>query len=110
MNPLKRVKILHTVIWAFFALCILAIPVFTALSQLTIAAVLAAVVALEVAVLFLNGLTCPLTDVAAQYTDDRCANFDIYLPEWLARNNKILFGTLYLASLIHLFAVWRGIP
>jgi len=109
MDQLRTVKLIHTVIWVFFAACIFAIPVFTVLSKLRIAEILAAIVALEVGVLLLNGLTCPLTDVAARYTDDRRANFDIYLPEWLARNNKTIFGALYVASLLHLFVAWRAL-
>lgn len=108
MRPLTRVKVLHTAIWVFFAGCIVAIPVFTALSKLRIAGVLAAIVLVEVVVLLFNGLTCPLTDVAARYTVDRRANFDIYLPEWLARNNKTIFGLLYLASVVYLLVAWRG--
>jgi hypothetical protein len=30
-------------------------------------------------------MRCPLTGIAARYTDDRRDNFDIYLPPWLAR-------------------------
>ena len=33
---------------------------------------------------------CPLTDVAARYTTDRAENFDIHLPLWLAKYNKII--------------------
>ena len=107
MDRLRRIKVLHTVIWAFFAACIFAIPLFTALSRLGVAAVFAAIVLLEVAVLLVNGMICPLTDVAAQYTNDRRANFDIYLPEWLARHNKAIFGFLYLAFLAYLLVAWR---
>ena len=78
----------------------------TALSRFGLAATFAAIVAVEVAVLLLNRLTCPLTNVAAQYTDDRRANFDIYLPEWLARNNKTIFGSLFLIALLFLWARW----
>jgi len=56
-------------------------------------------------VLLLNGGRCPLTPVAARYTTDRRANFDIFLPEWLARHNKALFGSLYLAG--SAFVVYR---
>ncbi len=42
------------------------------------------VMLVEVAVLAFNGMRCPLTDLAARYTDDRRDNFDIYLPLWLA--------------------------
>jgi hypothetical protein len=51
-------------------------------------------------------MSCPLTDVAAKYTSDRRANFDIYLPEWLARHNKMIFGLLYLVSLGYLIVSW----
>jgi hypothetical protein len=59
-----------------------------------------------VLVLVLNQMRCPLTDVAARYTADRRANFDIYLPEWLARHNKTIFGTIYLASALYLLGSW----
>lgn len=47
----------------------------------------------------------PLTTVAARCTHERRANFDIYLPEWLARCSKHDCGTLYVAGLV--FAAWR---
>ena len=59
----------------------------------------------EVLVLVVNGWRCPLTSLAARYTDDRRANFDIYLPLWLAANNKRIFGTLFVGGLV--FSVWR---
>jgi hypothetical protein len=60
--------------------------------------VLAGLVLVEV--LWLNGWRCPLTDMAARYTQDRRANFDLYLPEWLARHNKEIFGPLYGVGLV----------
>jgi hypothetical protein len=106
MNSLRAVKILHTFVWAFFVACILAIPLFTTLARFRLAALFVAIVALEVAVLAFNGMRCPLTDVAARYTDHREANFDIYLPEWLARNNKAIFGALYVIAGVFLLARW----
>jgi len=50
----------------------------------------------------LNRWRCPLTAVAARYTDDRRANFDMYLPEWLARYNKQIFGPLYALGVAYL--------
>jgi hypothetical protein len=44
--------------------------------------------------------------VAARYTDDRRDNFDIYLPLWLARHNKLIFGWLFVALLLFSFAQW----
>ena len=43
--------------------------------------------------------------MAARYTEDRADNFDIYLPLWLARYNKEIFGSLFFAG--ELFALWR---
>jgi hypothetical protein len=108
MDSLRTVKLIHTVIWVFFVVCIVAIPVLTALSRFGLAALFAAIVAVEVVILLLNGMACPLTGVAARYTGDRRANFDIYLPEWLARHNKAIFGTLYTAALLFLLARWLG--
>lgn len=68
--------------------------------------VLIGFVMLEVLVLFANRMRCPLTDIAAGYTDDRRDNFDIYLPLWLARYNKHVFGTLYVAGI--LYTLWVG--
>jgi len=56
-------------------------------------------------VLAANRGRCPLTDWAARYTEDRAANFDIYLPDWLARNNKAIFGTLFAVN--ELIVLWR---
>ena len=69
------------------------------------AKVLTAFVLAECLVLLINGGRCPLTDVASRYTSDRRANFDIYLPEWLARHNKYVFGTIFLIDL--LFLAWQ---
>ncbi len=47
-----------------------------------------------------------MTDMAAKYTDDRSPNFDIYMPNWLARHNKTIFGTLFLVNEAILLAEW----
>ncbi|MEQ1519629.1 MAG: hypothetical protein ABL931_24405 [Usitatibacteraceae bacterium] len=97
---------MHTVVWAIFAGCIVAIPVASIYGEHRVAAWLAAIVAGEVAVLVLNNMRCPLTGIAARFTEDRRDNFDIYLPEWLARHNKLIFGWLYVAGLVFAFLRW----
>ncbi|MDX2218430.1 MAG: hypothetical protein SF172_05350 [Burkholderiales bacterium] len=106
MDTLLLIRIVHTVVWAIFAGAIVAIPLFTWLGRHGVAWALIAFVMLEVLVLFANRMRCPLTDVAARYTDDRQDNFDIYLPRWLARYNKHVFGTLYVAGIG--FTLWAG--
>ena len=39
---------------------------------------------------------CPLTIMARKYSDSAKDNFDIYLPEWLARNNKLIYTTFFI--------------
>ncbi|GIK84647.1 MAG: hypothetical protein KJ018_02040 [Burkholderiales bacterium] len=107
-SRLRAIKLAHTVIWAFFATCILAMPVAAWHDRYDVAAVLAVVVLAEVAVLLANGMTCPLTPLAAKHTSDRAPNFDIYLPRWLAARNKAIFGTLYAAGLAFVLVRWIG--
>lgn len=111
MSPsasLRSVKLLHTVVWAFFAGCILWIPVYAWRGELRAAAVLIGIVSIEVAVILGNRWRCPLTGVAARYTNDRKDNFDIYLPLWLARYNKEIFGVLFVLGVLLTLARWRG--
>ncbi|MCG2588939.1 hypothetical protein [Rhodohalobacter sulfatireducens] len=105
-SSLRLIKILHTIAWAFFAGCILAIPIFAWLEKFTTAALLIGIVFIEVFIILFNKWRCPLTDIAARYTDNREDNFDIYLPLWLARYNKQIFGTLFAAGLIFTWIQW----
>ena len=95
---LVAIKLAHTVIWAILAGSILALPVAALLGRFKWTVALTALVVMECAILALNRGRCPLTDMAAHYTKDRTANFDIYLPNWLAEHNKSIFGTLFIAG------------
>ena len=80
MNPalrLRVVRVIHTVIWAWFAGCIVAIPVAAASHRLRVALILIGIVSVEVAILVANRMRCPLTDVAGRYTPERRDNFDV---------------------------------
>ncbi len=107
-RALRAIKLVHTVIWAFFAGCIVAIPVLAVQDRLTAAAVLSGIVLVEVLIIVANAWRCPLTGVAARYTDDRRENLDIYLPEWLARHNKTIFGLLYAGGVLLTLGRWAG--
>ncbi len=105
-NPvLVGIKLLHTAIWLFFVACIVALPIAGALGQYRWAAALAGLILIECSVIGLNHGRCPLTDLAARHTIARRANFDIYLPLWLAKHNQIIFGSLFALGL--LFVLWR---
>ena len=103
---LTTIKLVHTLIWAFLAGSILAIPVVGVLRRFRWAAILTIVVLLECVVLAANGGRCPLTDMAARYTDVRAPSFDIYLPNWLAERNKVIFGALFIAGEVVVLGCW----
>jgi len=108
ISALRAVKVAHTLVWAFFATCILALPVAAFRQDFRAATLLIAIVTLEVLVLILNRFRCPLTGVAARYTRDRSDNFDIYLPLWVARYNKQIFGALFVAGIVYTLVQWRA--
>ncbi len=105
---LRLVKLLHSTVWAFFVASILGVWAGALLGRHDVAFTCVAIVVVEVIILLVNGWACPLTAIAARYTADRRPNFDIYLPEWLARYNKEVFGTLYVAGVLYAVARWRG--
>ena len=57
-------------------------------------------VVFECLVLVINRWTCPMTPMAMKYTSNRSANFDIFLPNWMARYNKVIFGPLAIMGLV----------
>jgi hypothetical protein len=107
-TALALVKGLHTVVWALLVGCIVGMPIAALWGRFTVAAGLGGVVLVEVLVLAVNRMRCPLTDLAARFTEERADNFDIYLPLWLASNNKRVFGTLFVVGgLVSAWAWWR---
>ncbi len=105
-SKLVVVKAVHTVIWAFFVGCIIGAPIAAAHGIFVVSFVLSGFVALEGIVLLLHGWTCPLTAVAGRYTSETRANFDIYLPLWLAKHNKAIFTPLYVLGVLYSALRW----
>ena len=103
---LTLVKILHTVIWAVFAGSIMVLPWAGITRRFRLAAILTALILFECGVLAVNHGRCPLTDLARHYTSDPTDNFDIYLPNWLARHNKTIFGSLFVAGELVVLGCW----
>lgn len=107
-RKLLAIKLLHTIIWAVFAGCIVLIPLFVHRGDLRAAVLLIGIVLVEVAVIAVNRGRCPLTPIAARYTTDRRPNFDIFLPAWLARYNKVIFGAWFVAGVAYAAVVASG--
>jgi hypothetical protein len=57
-------------------------------------------VILEIIVIVSNKWKCPVTNIAEKYTDERQSNFDIYLPEWLAKYNVKIFSGIIVLEII----------
>lgn len=98
---IKLIKIIHTFVWAVMASAVFYVfyAGITKISGLMLWLSIGLII-IETAVLLINKWRCPLTPIAMKYTSDRRENFDIYLPEWLAKHNKLIFSTIFLAGLI----------
>lgn len=75
-----------------FASAIVALPVAAWRGAFHVAFGLIGLISVELVILATNRGRCPLTAVAARHTTERQPNFDIYLPVWLARWNKVIFA------------------
>ena len=100
-NKLLTIKIVHTVIWIFFVIVIFYI-LYSGISNQINAFTWVAIglIIAEGITLVLFKMFCPLTIMARKYSDSDKDNFDIFLPNWLARYNKIIFTTIYLVGVI----------
>ena len=100
-GKLIAIKLIHTVIWLFFVIIIFYILYAGITDQITLFTWIAiGLVVLEGIVLMLCNMFCPLTIVARKYSDSQKDNFDIFLPNWLARHNKTIFTTIYLIGVL----------
>ena len=94
------IKSIHTLIWLIFV-AIIAFILWSGISSnisvyswLAVGAVFS-----EALILLIFKGSCPLTKIARRYSDSYNDNFDIYLPNWLAKYNKQIFGTLFFFGL-----------
>ncbi len=100
-EKLLAIKITHTLIWIFFVFVIFYIVYSGISNQINSYTWIAiGLVFGEGIILALFKMFCPLTVLARKYSKSTKDNFDIFLPNWLARYNKIIFTTIYLIGLI----------
>ena len=109
-TKLVWVKTLHTAIWVFFNVVIFYL--FYAVMGNKIDKwvwIGLASFLLEGIVLLIFKKQCPLTIVARQYSDSTKDNFDIYLPNWLAKYTKLIYTSLLVVViLILMYQLSRG--
>ena len=100
-TKLNIIKVVHTFIWIFF--------------NVVIFYMLYAVIAnridkwlwigyglfvLEGLALLLFKIFCPLTVLARKYSDSSRDNFDIFLPNWLAKYTKLIYTSILVVIII----------
>lgn len=103
MTKLTAIKLVHTIIWLFFNL-VLFYLLYAALTNKIDKWVWTGIscILLEGMVLLLFKNKCPLTIIARKYSDSSRDNFDIFLPNWLAKNNKLIYTSLFIITMLML--------
>ncbi|HCY82228.1 MAG TPA: hypothetical protein DHV22_11835 [Xanthomarina gelatinilytica] len=98
---LRLIKIIHTIIWLFYNVVIFYLLYAVINNKIDIWVwVCIGLVILEGLILLIFKLFCPITIIARKYSDSRKANFDIYLPNWLAKYNKQIYISLFMLAII----------
>jgi hypothetical protein len=98
---LISIKVFHTVIWFVFVFAIFYIIIAGILNKIDkFLYFCIGSVFFEGIILMLFKWKCPLTVIALKYSKSNEPGFDIYLPKWLAKNNKLIFTTLFVSGLI----------
>jgi hypothetical protein len=106
---LIAIKLLHTAVWLGFNVVIfylLYAAIFNKIDMWLWAGF--GLILLECLVLLALKSVCPLTILARKYSNSTAANFDIYLPNWLAKNNKLIYTfILLIVIIITIFQILR---
>lgn len=96
-QKLINIKIIHTAIWIFFNVVLFYLAYAVMVNKIDrFVWIGIALIVGEGLVLMVFKKMCPLTIMARKYSDSAKDNFDIYLPEWLARNNKLIYTTFFI--------------
>jgi len=96
VSKLVIIKMLHTAIWVFFN--VILFYLFYSVINNVITKwlwICIGIIVMEGLILLIFKGMCPLTLVAQKYSDFAKDNFDIYLPNWLARYNKLIYSTFF---------------
>ena len=94
-TKLIAIKLLHTIIWVFFNVVIFYLLYAVIANRIDHWVWLGlGCFVVEGLVLLIFKNFCPLTLWARRYSDSSRHNFDIYIPNWLARYNKPIYSSL----------------
>jgi len=100
-SKLVVIKIIHTIIWLFFNVVIFYLLYAVLVNKIDKWVwICIGLLVLEGIVLLVFKTMCPITVVARRYSTSQKDNFDIYLPNWLAKYNKIIYTTIVVFALL----------
>jgi len=100
-KKLIMIKTIHSLIWLFFNVVIFYLLYAVIANNIDIWVWLGlGCFLVEGIVLLLFKNFCPLTVMARKYSGSTKANFDIYLPEWLAKYNKLIYAGILIIIII----------
>ena len=98
---LVLVKILHTIIWVFFNVVIFYLLYAVVIDRIyKWVWICISLIILEAITLIVFKDICPVTLIARKYSDSQKDNFDIYLPNWLAKYNKEIYTVIVLIAIV----------
>jgi hypothetical protein len=101
LYSLILIKIIHTAIWLFFNVVIFYLLYAVIRNRIDKWVwICIALVAAEGLVLLIFKKSCPVTLIDRKYSTSTKDNFDIYLPNWLAKFNKQIYTTIFLVALL----------
>lgn len=109
-SKLVWIKVLHTVIWIFFNVVIFYLLYAVIVNKIDKWVwICLGLIVLEGLVLLVFKAMCPVTLIARKYSDSQADNFDIYLPNWLAKNNKLIYSTIVIIAVLILIyqLIWN---
>lgn len=94
-SKLILIKTIHTLVWIFFNIVIFYMLYAVLTNKLDIWLWIGyGLFILEGITLLLFKFFCPLTIIARRYSNSTKENFDIYLPNWLAKYNKTIYTSI----------------
>ena len=102
-NALKLfyIKLLHTLIWIGFNVVIFYFVYSVIINHINYWTwICLALVGLETITLIAFKTICPITLVARKYSDSTRDNFDIFLPNWLAKYNKQIYSVIMVIGIV----------
>ena len=99
-SNLTAIKIIHTLIWVFFNVVLFYMAYAVIVDKIDkFVWIGIGLILLEGIVLLSFKKMCPLTIMARKYSESNKDNFDIYLPNLLAKYNRLIYTTFFLIIL-----------